>query len=69
MNNSDAYRANAAACAKLAEVINDLPDKLVLLSMAEAWLRLADYVERREQNEVAEHFGADGSSDRDVKLE
>ena len=51
MNNSDAYRANAKACAKLAEVINDLPDKLVLLNMAEAWLRLADYVERREQNE------------------
>ena len=51
MNNSDAYRANAKACARLAEVISDLPDKLVLLNMAEAWLRLADYVERREQNE------------------
>ena len=69
MNNSDAYRANAKACAKLAEVIDDLPDKLVLLNMAEAWLRLADYVERREQNEAREHFGADRSSDQDVNPE
>ena len=69
MNNSDAYRANANACAKLAEVIDDLPDKLVLLNMAEAWLRLADYVERREHNEVGKHFGADSSSDQDVNPE
>ena len=69
MENSDAYRANADACAKLAGVINDLLDKLVLLNMAEAWLRLADYVERREQNEVAQHFGADDSSDQDVNPE
>jgi hypothetical protein len=69
MNNSEAYRANAKACAKLAEVINDLPDKLVLLNMAEAWLRLADYVERRERNEVGEHFGANRSSDQDVNPE
>jgi hypothetical protein len=65
MNNSEVYRANATDCCKLAEVINDLPDKLVLLNMAEAWLRLADYVERREQNEVGEHFGADRSCDPD----
>jgi hypothetical protein len=69
MNNSDAYRANAKACASLAEVINDLPDKLVLLNMAEAWLRLADYVERREQNEAREHFAADSSSDKDLNPE
>jgi hypothetical protein len=37
--------------------------------MAEAWLRLADYVERREQNEVGEPFGADRSSDQDVNPE
>ena len=69
MENCDAYRANAEACAKLAEVINDLPDKLALLNIAEAWLRLADYVERREQNEAAERFGADDSSDQDVNPE
>ena len=69
MNNSDAYRANASACARLADEINDLPDKLVLLNMAEAWLRLADYVQRRAQNEVGEHFGAGSSTDQDVNPE
>jgi hypothetical protein len=66
MNSGEAYRANAKACAKLAEVVNDLADKLVLLNMAESWLRLADYVERREQNKVGEGCGADSSSDQDV---
>jgi hypothetical protein len=69
MNNSDAYRANAAACAGLAEVVNDLPDKLVLLNMAEAWLRLADYAARREKNEVGKHFSVDSSSDQDMNPE
>ncbi len=65
MNNSDAYRANALASAKLAEAVDDPYDKVLLLNMAEAWLRLADYVERK-QNEVGEYFGADSSSDQDV---
>ena len=69
MSNSDAYRANATACARLAEVVNGLPDRLVLLNMAAAWLRLADYVERPEQNDVGEHVGADGSSDQNVNPE
>jgi hypothetical protein len=37
--------------------------------MAEAWLRLADYVERREQNEVGRHFGADNLHDHDANPE
>ena len=65
MNSSDAYRANAEACAKLAKAVNDPYDKVILLNMAEAWLRLADYVERK-QNEVGEHFGAGSSSDQDM---
>ena len=65
MNSSDAYRANAEACAKLAKAVNDPYDKVVLLNMAEAWLRLADYVERRERGQVGEHFRADKSSDKD----
>jgi hypothetical protein len=69
MNSSDAYRATAKACAELAEVVNDLSDKLVLLNMAEAWLRLADYVERRDKNEVGEHFGAERSTDQDLSPE
>jgi hypothetical protein len=69
MNNSDAYRANAEACAKLAGDVNDPYAKLVLLNMAEGWLRLAGRVEWREQNEAVEHFGADSSSDHDVNPE
>ncbi|HEY2230832.1 MAG TPA: hypothetical protein VGI22_24460 [Xanthobacteraceae bacterium] len=65
---SDAYRANALACAELAEAVNDPYAKLVLLNMAEGWLRLADYVERRQQAEVGEHFRADSSSDKDMDL-
>jgi hypothetical protein len=65
VNNIDAYRANALASAKLAGVVNDPYDKAVLLNMAEAWLRLADHVERK-QKEMVEHFGADSSSDQDV---
>ena len=66
MNNSDAYRANAEACAKLAEAVNDPHGKLVILNMAEAWLRLAHFAEHRKSYEVVEHFGADSSSDRDA---
>ena len=36
------YRANAADCMKLAAVVNDPTTRLVFLSMAGAWLRLAD---------------------------
>jgi hypothetical protein len=65
MNNCDAYRTNAAACAKLAETVSDPCTKLVLLNMAEAWLRLATHAEHRAHNLVPEHFGADSSSDQD----
>jgi hypothetical protein len=66
MNDSVTYRASAEVCAKLAADVDDPYAKLVLLNMAEGWLRLATYVERRERNEVEEHFGADSSSDQDV---
>ena len=69
VNKSDAYRASAEACLKLAEVINDPHARLVLANMAEAWLRLADYVEHRSQNEVGGHFGADSSHDQDANPE
>jgi hypothetical protein len=45
------YRANARACAKLAEEVVNPRTKIVLLTMAEAWLRLADFVESREEQE------------------
>jgi hypothetical protein len=69
VNNSDAYRASAQACLELAEVINDPHAKLVLANMAEAWLRLADYVEYRKQSEVGEHSGTDSSHDQDANPE
>jgi hypothetical protein len=51
MHDCVGYRANARACAKLAEEIVDPRTKIVLLTMAEAWLRLADYVESRKEQE------------------
>jgi hypothetical protein len=69
MNNSEAYRANAEACARLAETVDNPYTKLVLLNMAEGWLGLAAYLDRRKQNEVGERFGVDGSPDQDVSPE
>ena len=48
---SDAYRASAIDCATLAEVIKNPRGKATLLIMAEAWLRLADYVEQQEREQ------------------
>jgi hypothetical protein len=36
--------------------------------LAEAWLRLADYVEYRRQNEAGEYVGAGGLHDPDANL-
>jgi hypothetical protein len=66
MNNSDEYRATAEACAKLAETVEDTHVKLILLNMAEAWLRLADHVEQRERSGGGEPLGADSSPDHEV---
>jgi hypothetical protein len=51
MDDSAKYRANAMACANFAERIADPHRRVVLLSMAEAWLRLADHAERRASRE------------------
>ena len=45
MHDCDAYRQT------LADKIADPRNKGVLLTMAEAWLRLADYVEPRQRSE------------------
>jgi hypothetical protein len=44
MSKCDEYRATAADCMKLAAVVNDPTARLVFLTMAGAWLRLADRV-------------------------
>jgi hypothetical protein len=54
MIKSQEYRANAAECAKLAMVVSDPDSKLVLAKMAEAWVRLADYLDTHEPNGVAD---------------
>jgi hypothetical protein len=66
MNNSVAYRETAEVCAKLADDVEDPYTKLVLLNLAEGWLRLANYAELRERSEVGKRFSADGSFDQDV---
>ncbi len=66
MNNSVAYRETAEVCAKLAKDVEDPYTKLILLNLAEGWLRLANYAELREQGEVVKRFGADGSLDQDA---
>ncbi len=69
MSRGDGYRANALDCAKLAEVINNLQAKAMLLSMAEAWLRLADFVDQSERSQRFENLRADGWSEEDANPE
>jgi hypothetical protein len=57
MTKSQEYRANAVDCAKLAMVVSDPDSKLVLAKMAEAWVRLADYLDTNESNKVADPAG------------
>jgi hypothetical protein len=66
MKRSDAYRASAMDCARLAEVINNLKARTMLLSMAEAWLRLADYVEDRERDKPLQSLRTDRGADEDT---
>lgn len=63
MNNSEKYRASAVACGDIAAAVEDTTAKFILLNMAEAWLRLADYAERRERHE---EFGAANSPDQNA---
>lgn len=65
---SDAYRASAIDCATLAEVIKNPRGKATLLIMAEAWLRLADYVEQQEREQPCENHRPDIRSGEDWKL-
>jgi hypothetical protein len=41
-----AYRRNAADCVEMAKEFPKPEGKLVLLNMAQAWLRMADLVEK-----------------------
>jgi hypothetical protein len=40
------YRRNAAHCTEMAKEFSKLEDRIALLDMAQAWLRLADLTEK-----------------------
>jgi hypothetical protein len=42
----EAYRRHAANCVEMAKEFLKPEDKLVLLDMAQAWLRMADLIEK-----------------------
>jgi hypothetical protein len=55
------YRLYAAYCAEAAQGAAEAGRKLALLALAQAWSRLADQVDKSEQNaECAEPTGSDG---------
>jgi hypothetical protein len=45
----DEYKAHAAECLRLAEQVKDQAGKSQLVSMAAAWLRLAELAEKNSQ--------------------
>jgi hypothetical protein len=53
-----AYRLHAAMCTEIAERTTDLKNRLVLVKMAAAWLKLA---EQAEKNNRVFETSADGS--------
>jgi hypothetical protein len=44
-----AYRLHAEICAEIARQVSDLETKLELLSMAQAWMRLAEQALKNER--------------------
>jgi hypothetical protein len=45
MTKGDEFRANAVDCMRLAGAVGDSVTRMVLVQMADAWLRLADHVD------------------------
>lgn len=45
---ADVYRRYAAECIVMSSRSRNAEDKAVLMGMAEMWLRLADFVDKRE---------------------
>jgi hypothetical protein len=64
----DAYRHCAARCVEVARRIDSSRDRLVLLEMALAWLRLAEYAAkaaaRKECAELISPVSVDGNGQR-----
>jgi hypothetical protein len=49
-NESVAYRRNAADCVEMAKEFSEPESELILLNMAQAWLRLVDLTEKFGDN-------------------
>jgi hypothetical protein len=58
-DDSNEFRRYAKECLRLAEQVQSVDDKAVLLTMAEAWVRLAD-----QGHKVNRLCGENGSRDR-----
>jgi hypothetical protein len=58
-DDSNEFRRYAEECLRLAEQVQSLDDKASLLTMAEAWVRLAD-----QGHQVNRLLGENGSRDR-----
>ena len=63
MTKSVEYRANAVDCMRLAAAVTDPETKPVFIQMAEAWLRLADYVELHKRYDLGDGLDGDGPPD------
>ena len=55
------YRLHAAMCTEIAQRTSELKNRLVLLKMAAAWLKLAEQAEKNSQVEALERQQQSGS--------
>ena len=62
MDRCDAYRHCAAKCVKLARAMDSSRDRLVMLEMALAWLRLAEHAAKTAARKECTEFVSPGLS-------
>jgi hypothetical protein len=55
------YRSYAAKCVKISQDILDPAGKLILLEMAQSWLKLAELVAEGAETTVAQEAAASGT--------
>lgn len=51
MKRSDEYHANAGDCLRLAQAIENPDSKALLLEMAQAWVKLAEYAREKDEGD------------------
>ena len=57
MASVDAYRRHAAQCVRIAQQTENPSDKALLLGMADAWLRLAEFAKEMARKEGSDTEG------------